>query len=178
MSTVYLRHLDAREGDINKGSNTVLHEGSRHESMRSDMKEMNKLLDIKSLVEIRQLGSPNVRVLRKKVVLIFYTGDDNPRFLKKLDSSDCVTVTLGIAAVAAGLSLCVLFPGSVVMPRCRYLDSPSSFQVSCSELLLSNTALRFSRRRKKKMVIIILEAFMRVRLRRKTLKVPMAQLLP
>ncbi|BAT84106.1 hypothetical protein VIGAN_04138100 [Vigna angularis var. angularis] len=39
-------------------------------------------------------------------------------------------------------------------------------------------ALEFSRRRKKKMVIIILEAFMRVRLRRKTLKVPMAQLLP
>jgi len=36
-----------------------------------------------------------------------------------------------------------------------------------------------SRRRKKKMVmIIILEAFMRPRLRRKTLKVPMVQLLP
>ncbi|KAG5100826.1 hypothetical protein JHK82_045878 [Glycine max] len=43
-----------------------------------------QLLDIRALVEIRQVGSPDVGGLKKKAVSIPYKGDDKPGFLKKL----------------------------------------------------------------------------------------------
>jgi len=43
-----------------------------------------QLLDIRPLVEVRQVGSPDVGGLKKKVVSIAYKGDDKPGFLKKL----------------------------------------------------------------------------------------------
>ncbi|TKY64053.1 Rhodanese domain-containing protein 4 [Spatholobus suberectus] len=43
-----------------------------------------QLLDIRALVEIRQVGTPDVGGLRKKAVSIPYKGDDKPGFLKKL----------------------------------------------------------------------------------------------
>ncbi|BAT98072.1 hypothetical protein VIGAN_09168700 [Vigna angularis var. angularis] len=46
--------------------------------------ENAQLLDIRALVEIRQVGFPDVGGLRKKAVSIAYKGDDKPGFLKKL----------------------------------------------------------------------------------------------
>lgn len=46
--------------------------------------EKAQLLDIRALVEIRQVGTPDVGGLRKKAVSIAYKGDDKPGFLKKL----------------------------------------------------------------------------------------------
>ncbi|XP_044504082.1 rhodanese-like domain-containing protein 4, chloroplastic [Mangifera indica] len=43
-----------------------------------------QLLDIRSPVEFRQVGSPDVRGLGKKPVSIVYRGEDKPGFLKKL----------------------------------------------------------------------------------------------
>ena len=43
-----------------------------------------QLLDIRALVEVRQVGSPDVGGLRKKAVSIAYKGDDKSGFLKKL----------------------------------------------------------------------------------------------
>lgn len=45
-----------------------------------------QLLDIRAPVEFRQVGSPDVRGLRKKPVSIVYKGEDKPGFLKKLSS--------------------------------------------------------------------------------------------
>ncbi|KAK9925223.1 hypothetical protein M0R45_033553 [Rubus argutus] len=42
------------------------------------------LLDIRAPVEIRQVGSPDIRGLGKKAVTIVYRGEDKPGFLKKL----------------------------------------------------------------------------------------------
>ncbi|XP_058100333.1 rhodanese-like domain-containing protein 4, chloroplastic [Magnolia sinica] len=42
------------------------------------------LLDIRSAKDIRGVGSPDLRSLKKKAVLIEYRGDDKPVFLKKL----------------------------------------------------------------------------------------------
>lgn len=47
--------------------------------------ENAQLLDIRALVEIRQVGTPNVGGLRKKAVSIAYKSDDKPGFLKKLE---------------------------------------------------------------------------------------------
>lgn len=43
-----------------------------------------QLLDIRAPVEFRQVGSPDIRDLRKKPVSIVYRGEDKPGFLKKL----------------------------------------------------------------------------------------------
>lgn len=43
-----------------------------------------QLLDIRAPVEARQVGSPDVRGLRKKAISIVYKGEDKPGFLKKL----------------------------------------------------------------------------------------------
>ncbi|KAL3517275.1 hypothetical protein ACH5RR_024177 [Cinchona calisaya] len=43
-----------------------------------------QLLDIRSPVELRQVGSPDIRGLKKKPVTIAYKGDDKRGFLKKL----------------------------------------------------------------------------------------------
>ncbi|KAG6730252.1 hypothetical protein I3843_01G069800 [Carya illinoinensis] len=43
-----------------------------------------QLLDIRSPVEFRQAGSPDIRGLRKKPVSVAYKGADKPGFLKKL----------------------------------------------------------------------------------------------
>ncbi|KAJ8900561.1 hypothetical protein K2173_025338 [Erythroxylum novogranatense] len=43
-----------------------------------------QLLDIRAPVEFRQVGSPDIRGLGKKLVSIFYKGEDKPGFLKKL----------------------------------------------------------------------------------------------
>lgn len=45
-----------------------------------------QLLDIRAPVEFRQVGSPDIRGLRKKPVSIVYKGEDKPGFLKKLSS--------------------------------------------------------------------------------------------
>ncbi len=45
-----------------------------------------QLLDIRAPVEIRKVGSPDIRGLRKKPVAIPYKGGDNQGFLKKLSS--------------------------------------------------------------------------------------------
>lgn len=42
------------------------------------------LVDIRAPVEIRQVGSPDIRGLGKKAVTIVYKGEDKPSFLKKL----------------------------------------------------------------------------------------------
>ncbi|KAK9279556.1 hypothetical protein L1049_013235 [Liquidambar formosana] len=42
------------------------------------------LLDIRAPVELRQVGSPDIRGLKKKPVSIVYKGEDKPGFLKKL----------------------------------------------------------------------------------------------
>lgn len=46
--------------------------------------ENAQLLDIRAPVEIRQVGTPDVGGLGKKLVSIAYKGDDKPVFLKKL----------------------------------------------------------------------------------------------
>ncbi|KAK9094222.1 hypothetical protein Scep_025691 [Stephania cephalantha] len=43
-----------------------------------------QLLDIRAPVDFREVGSPDLRGLKKKVVSIFYKGDNKPGFLKKL----------------------------------------------------------------------------------------------
>ncbi|KAI3693440.1 hypothetical protein L6452_33275 [Arctium lappa] len=43
-----------------------------------------QLLDIRAASEIRQVGSPDVRGLKKKAIRVSYNGDDKPGFLKKL----------------------------------------------------------------------------------------------
>ena len=43
-----------------------------------------QLLDIRPPVELRQVGSPDVRGLKKKPVAVAYKGDDKLGFLKKL----------------------------------------------------------------------------------------------
>ncbi|KAA8516157.1 hypothetical protein F0562_019336 [Nyssa sinensis] len=43
-----------------------------------------QLLDIRAPVELRQVGTPDIRGLKKKPVSIVYKGDDRPGFLKKL----------------------------------------------------------------------------------------------
>ncbi|KAH6789287.1 thylakoid rhodanese-like protein [Perilla frutescens var. frutescens] len=44
-----------------------------------------QLLDIRSTVEIKQAGSPDIRGLKKKPLAVVYNGDDKPGFLKKLN---------------------------------------------------------------------------------------------
>lgn len=46
--------------------------------------ESAQLLDIRAPSELRQVGVPDVRGLRKKPVALAYKGKDKPRFLKKL----------------------------------------------------------------------------------------------
>ncbi|KNA11179.1 hypothetical protein SOVF_137670 [Spinacia oleracea] len=43
-----------------------------------------QLLDIRSLKESREVGSPDIRGLKKKAVSIVYRGEDKPGFLQKL----------------------------------------------------------------------------------------------
>lgn len=43
-----------------------------------------QLLDIRSPVDIKQAGSPNLQSPKKKPVKIVYKGEDKPGFLKKL----------------------------------------------------------------------------------------------
>ncbi|KAF8413303.1 hypothetical protein HHK36_001281 [Tetracentron sinense] len=43
-----------------------------------------QLLDIRAPVEFREVGTPDIRGLKKKAVSIVYKGEDNPGFLKKL----------------------------------------------------------------------------------------------
>ncbi|KAI3956431.1 hypothetical protein MKX01_016844 [Papaver californicum] len=43
-----------------------------------------QLLDIRAAAEIKKMGSPDIRGLKKKPVSIVYKGDDKPGFLKKL----------------------------------------------------------------------------------------------
>ncbi|XP_021760335.1 rhodanese-like domain-containing protein 4, chloroplastic [Chenopodium quinoa] len=43
-----------------------------------------QLLDIRSLKELREVGSPDIRGLKKKAVSIVYRGEDKPGFLQKL----------------------------------------------------------------------------------------------
>ncbi|RZC70845.1 hypothetical protein C5167_035633 [Papaver somniferum] len=43
-----------------------------------------QLLDIRAAAEIKKMGSPDIRGLKKKPVSIVYRGDDKPGFLKKL----------------------------------------------------------------------------------------------
>ncbi|KAA8520729.1 hypothetical protein F0562_014999 [Nyssa sinensis] len=43
-----------------------------------------QLLDIRAPVELRQVGSPDIRGLKKKPVPVVYKGEDKPGFLKKL----------------------------------------------------------------------------------------------
>ncbi|KAK6920020.1 hypothetical protein RJ641_015924 [Dillenia turbinata] len=43
-----------------------------------------QLLDIRAPVEFREVGSPDIRGLKKKPVAVSYKGDDKSRFLKKL----------------------------------------------------------------------------------------------
>lgn len=43
-----------------------------------------QLLDIRSMVEIKKVGSPDIRALKKKAVAVVYNGDDKQGFLKKL----------------------------------------------------------------------------------------------
>ncbi|CAI9764129.1 unnamed protein product [Fraxinus pennsylvanica] len=43
-----------------------------------------QLLDIRAPGELRQVGSPDVRGLKKKPVAVVYKGEDKPGFLKKL----------------------------------------------------------------------------------------------
>ncbi|XP_042456727.1 rhodanese-like domain-containing protein 4, chloroplastic [Zingiber officinale] len=44
-----------------------------------------QLLDIREGKDLRQVGSPDLRGLKKKAVAITYRGDDKQRFLKKLE---------------------------------------------------------------------------------------------
>ncbi|OIW04578.1 hypothetical protein TanjilG_18055 [Lupinus angustifolius] len=46
--------------------------------------ENAQLLDIRAPIEIRQVGTPDVKGLKKKSESIAYNGDDKPGFLKKL----------------------------------------------------------------------------------------------
>ncbi|KAE9595791.1 putative Rhodanese-like domain-containing protein [Lupinus albus] len=57
-----------------------------------------QLLDIRAPIEIRQVGTPDVKGLKKKPVSIAYKGDDKPGFLKKLSLkfSDPEDITLFI----------------------------------------------------------------------------------
>ncbi|XP_010261520.1 PREDICTED: rhodanese-like domain-containing protein 4, chloroplastic [Nelumbo nucifera] len=43
-----------------------------------------QLLDIREAVEFREVGSPDIRGLKKKAVSIVYKGEDKPGFLKRL----------------------------------------------------------------------------------------------
>lgn len=43
-----------------------------------------QLLDIRALIELRKVGSPDIQGLGKKPVSITYKGEDKPGFLKKL----------------------------------------------------------------------------------------------
>ncbi|OVA11447.1 hypothetical protein BVC80_9001g25 [Macleaya cordata] len=43
-----------------------------------------ELLDIRAPVDIKEMGSPDIRGLKKKAVSIVYRGEDKPGFLKKL----------------------------------------------------------------------------------------------
>lgn len=43
-----------------------------------------QLLDIRSLKELREVGSPDIRELKKKAVSVVYRGEDKPGFLQKL----------------------------------------------------------------------------------------------
>ncbi|MCD7470480.1 hypothetical protein HAX54_010390 [Datura stramonium] len=42
------------------------------------------LLDIRAPAELREVGSPDIRDLKKKPVTVVYKGEDKPGFLKKL----------------------------------------------------------------------------------------------
>ncbi|XP_050235749.1 rhodanese-like domain-containing protein 4, chloroplastic isoform X2 [Mercurialis annua] len=44
----------------------------------------SQLLDIRAVVELRKVGSPDLRGFKKKAVSIVYKGEDKPGFLKKL----------------------------------------------------------------------------------------------
>ncbi|KAF9587271.1 hypothetical protein IFM89_039518 [Coptis chinensis] len=43
-----------------------------------------QLLDIRSSVDFKEVGSPDIRGLKKKAVSVVYKGEDTPGFLKKL----------------------------------------------------------------------------------------------
>ncbi|KAK2995528.1 hypothetical protein RJ640_003956 [Escallonia rubra] len=43
-----------------------------------------QLLDIRAPAELRQVGTPDIRGLKKKPVTVLYKGEDKPGFLKKL----------------------------------------------------------------------------------------------
>ncbi|XP_059301563.1 rhodanese-like domain-containing protein 4, chloroplastic [Lycium ferocissimum] len=46
--------------------------------------ESSELLDIRGTVELRQVGSPDIKGLKKKPVNVVYKGEDKPGFLNKL----------------------------------------------------------------------------------------------
>ncbi|XP_060204238.1 rhodanese-like domain-containing protein 4, chloroplastic [Lycium barbarum] len=46
--------------------------------------ESSELLDIRGTVELRQVGSPDIKGLKKKPVYVVYKGEDKPGFLNKL----------------------------------------------------------------------------------------------
>lgn len=46
--------------------------------------ESAQLLDIRAPAELREVGSPDIRGLKKKPVTVAYKGEDKPGFLKKL----------------------------------------------------------------------------------------------
>lgn len=46
--------------------------------------ESAQLIDIRAPVDIKQVGSPDVRGLKKKAISVVYKGEDKPGFLKKL----------------------------------------------------------------------------------------------
>ncbi|XP_009761641.1 rhodanese-like domain-containing protein 4, chloroplastic [Nicotiana tabacum] len=46
--------------------------------------ESAQLLDIRAPAELREVGSPDIRGLKKKAVTVAYKGEDKPGFLKKL----------------------------------------------------------------------------------------------
>lgn len=44
----------------------------------------SQLLDIRSLKDSREVGSPDIRGLKKRAISVVYRGDDKPGFLQKL----------------------------------------------------------------------------------------------
>lgn len=61
-------------------------ESARNAYARLGEDSSAQLIDIRPSIELRKVGSPDVRGLRKKPVPIVYKGDDKPGFLKKLAS--------------------------------------------------------------------------------------------
>ncbi|CAL0315376.1 unnamed protein product [Lupinus luteus] len=59
-------------------------ESAKNAYVKLGANENAQLLDIRAPVEIRQVGTPDVKGLKKKSVSIAYNGDDKPGFLKKL----------------------------------------------------------------------------------------------